>query len=357
MATGKSPAAPAPKKPAGKPPAPAWLGKLAGSAKEADARAAFDAKRREQAQRILHPSGVQGQNWDVVKALETTLGGKGYLRPISIEDLRKFKRSIQKVQKTFTAGIRPRQVLDYSLEVDRQRAQKEIRVAVPVSSSGGTVRFMTNAGPKSRKHRHHVEVVLLSFGAAVSAGRGTSKQMAKWLRTEPLKFDCSCERHTFWYRYIATIGGYNHGRAETGFPKEKNPSLHGIACKHVIRVMAEIESNALVGGFFTSMIEKAREKDKPSASRIRTTQASAEEMARKMQARPREIQTTLSRDAHKSRLAMARAIKNAPKPVRASGASRKVALTKDQKHAAAAVAAQFNMTVAEVLTLLASKKG
>lgn len=329
------------------------VGKLTGTAAEANERFAYDAKRREFGQRILRPGGIDGQHWDVVRTLETTLGGKGYLRPITIEDLKKFKKNIAKVQKQFTAGITPRQVLDYSLDIDRERAQKEIRWAIPVQSSGHKIRFITSAGPKSKDQRHYVMVELLSFGAAVSAGRGNPKQMANWLRKEPLKFDCDCGRHTFWYRYIASIGGYNAGRAETGYPKEKNPNLHGIACKHVIRVMAEIESSMRVGGFFTRMIETARERDKPSASRVRTTQKEAEEMAKKMAARPRAIKTTLSRDAAKSRNAIVKAIKTAPKPIRASSASRKVALAKDQKEAAALLAAQFGMTVAQVLTLLA----
>lgn len=298
-----------------------WMGKLYGSATEAKEVAAFDKARRSVAQNILNPKEVVGE-YDAGRVLMTTLGGE--VRPISADDLAVFRQNIRTVQRHFKGGIRARQVLDMSLPVDRERAQREIRMAVPASASNGRVRFVTNAGPDSNVSRHHVAVEFMSYGAAASAGAKNPKQAASWLRKQPLKFDCDCGRHTYWFRYISTIGSFNAGRAETGFPKIRNPNLHGVGCKHVLRVMAEIESSGTVLLFLTRLLERARNSDENKAV-LRQTQKEAEEAAKK--GRVRDIKTTEDRRkaaaiARERRAVLASSSK-APKPKKPTAATRR----------------------------------
>lgn len=266
-----------------------WIGQLKGSVGDARNLAAIDKAQREAAAGILNPNEVVG-SYDAGRVLLTTIGGQ--LRPITADDLALFRQNIRSVQKKLQGGIRARQVLDLSLPIDRERAQKEIKVSVPSFANSGLVRFITNAGPDSDVTRHHVMVNFLSFNAAVSAGARQPKQTANWLRKQPLQFDCDCGRHRYWYRYISTIGGFNAGRAETGFPKEKNPRLVGVACKHVLRTMAEIESSGSVLMFLSRLIERARQSENNKAV-IRQSQKEAEKAAK--QPRARDIKTSADR--------------------------------------------------------------
>ncbi len=330
--------------------AASWLGRLHGSATEAKQRAAVDKAERAAATTILHPNEVHGE-YDAGRTLTTTLGG--VQRAITADDLAAFRHNVRTVQKSFKAGIRARQVLDLSLPTDRERARDEIRMAVPAGATNGKVRFITNAGPNSDVTRHHVLVEFLSYGAAASAGRDSAKKMANWLRKEPLKFDCDCGRHRYWFRYISTIGGFNAGRAENGFPKIRNPSLHGVACKHVLRVMAEIESSGAILGFLTKLLERARASGDAKAS-VRHAQSDAEALAAKQASRARDVKTSTDRAKEREAIRAKKALADAAKPVKPP--KRTAASTRRAESAAATLAKQFGMTPEQVMALLAAQK-
>jgi hypothetical protein len=303
------------------------LGKLRGHVSEAKNRAGADQAQRQSAAEgpnsiILNADDVHGE-YDTARALYTTLGGEK--RVITRDDLAAFRKNIRIIGKKYKGGIRARQVLDMSLAIDRERAREQIRMAVPASSNNGIVRFVTNAGPDSDVARHHVTINFLSYSAAVSSGRGDAKQMAGWLRKEPLKIECDCGRFRYWYRYIATIGSFNAGRNETGYPKIRNPGLHGVACKHILRVVAEIESSGTVWQFLTRMIERARQADGMN-TKTATTQEDADEMAQKQNKRARDIKTTDDRkkasDAAKAKKALLAKVVEAAKPKRETAASK-----------------------------------
>lgn len=275
-----------------------WLPKLRGLAGESDARAAADAAQRKaegQSERsiILRPNDVNGK-YDFNRILQTTLGGGGQYYTITSDHLAAFRRNIATVQSRYTGGIRARQVIEYSRPIDRERANKQIRTAIPISSMGGRVRFLTNAGPDSDLTHHHVTVDFLSYVSAVTGGNRTPKQAAAWLRLEPLKIECDCGRWRYWYRFIASIGKYGAGREESGYPKIRNPSLHGVACKHILRVMAEIDSSMTVRSYLERIITKARDKDK-AAVQVQMTQKEAQKLADKPASRVRDVQAALRR--------------------------------------------------------------
>ncbi|MBL8473793.1 MAG: hypothetical protein JNM98_18530 [Rhodocyclaceae bacterium] len=241
-------------------------------------------------------------------------------------------------------------MIELSRADDRARANEQIRTAVPVSAYGSRVRFMTPAGPDSKVTHHHVIVDFLSYASAASGARGDGKKSAEWLRREPLRIECDCGRWRYWYRYIATIGKFNAGRDETGYPKIRNPSLHGVACKHILRVMAEVESSGSVVAFLARLIDKARARDDNKVS-VQTTQEEAEKLAGKPASRVRDVETSMrqrQRDREKAALARAAKKAEAKPPKTVAAASRRATKT-----AAATLAAQFNLSPEQVLAVLA----
>lgn len=233
----------------------AALSKVAGSAAELIARQKADAKRRAAAKTILLPNEVSGE-YDAARLLFTTLGGK--VRPITHDDLRDFRERVRAAGKKFKGGIDAQRVINLAQAADRQRANKEIFMALPVGSNAGRIRFATNASKGSDKTRHFVTVELMNYGAAIASPRKPDKMVDWLMRESPLKYDCDCGRHTFWFRYITTIGGFNAGREEHGYPKIRNPKLNGVACKHVLRVMTALLRDGTARSFVLKMIERGR---------------------------------------------------------------------------------------------------
>jgi hypothetical protein len=208
---------------------------------------------RERASGILKPGEVSG-DYNSARLLQTTLGGQ--IRALTHDDLRSFRDTVKKLGKKFKGGITAKAVIDMSTQGDRDRANKEIHQAIPMQSIGGRVHFVTNSGPNSEVTRHHVHIEMLNYSAAVSSPV-KMPEVVKMLTTGPLKFDCDCEQHTYRYRYIATTGNFNAGRSEMGFPKLTNPKLIGVACKHVLRVMQQINT-PLIRNQVEKMIERGR---------------------------------------------------------------------------------------------------
>lgn len=356
-----------------------WLGKIRGHVKEAKARFARDARERAEAGRapadrniILTEREVRGE-WDASRVLMTTLNGQ--VRPITASDLAAFRQNMRIAQRRFGGkhGITPRQVIDLAsntplkyvnqigpFQSDIDKARKEITYALPVSATNGTIRFLTNAGPNSKVTRHNVTVQLLEFDSAAAQLAATSKdskkspeQIARWLRKQKVAFDCDCERHRYFFRYVATIGGFAAGRQETGYPKIRNPHLHGVACKHVLRVMTELESSGRVLGFLTKLLENTSE----YKAKLTIKQKDAEqELAKKR--RPTAIKTSAQRKAESEKRRQAQAAKCASsqrtsakaKKRTPGGSERRLNQSKKELQA---LMKRFNLTPEQIIEMLA----
>lgn len=350
-----------------------WLGSLKGSAAEAKQRAAEDtAQRRAEGQRegsiILSQKDVLTGSWDATKVLFTTIGGQ--LRPINADDLAAFRKNIASAQSQtgrFAKGITAKQVIDWSAGIvqgtqyavygfqmsDLDRAKKEITMAVPTyaqnSSDGRSakIRFITNAGPDSDVTRHHVLVEFMNYGPEAASGLTDPRKSAMRLRNGPLKIECDCGRWRFWFRYLATIGGYNAGRAETGYPKIRNPKLQGIACKHIVRVMSEVQSGGATLAYLTKLMDKAKSSDEAKAA-LRHSQEAAEKIIKNQAKRTtgNEIKTSEQKRQERSAKNAANAAKQTGKPQKDKRMSKKIASkSPDEREAALrASLAVFGMT-------------
>lgn len=316
------------------------IGKLAGTAGEARERARQDAAgRKSAAPRILSPNDMQGE-YDASRLLTTTLGtGSNEPRQLTADDIAAFRQNARALGNKFVGGITARQVIDQSTRQDRERARREITVAVPSAAralragggiSGLEVRFVTNASMRHGESRYFVNVNFLGYPSAASSGALSPAKAASLLRKQGITFECSCPRHRYWYRYMATVGKYNYGRPENGYPRVRNPGLVGVACKHALRVMAEIEGSGMVLGFLTRVITKGRAADTGRAS-IRTSQKEADELASKQAKRSTTSTKTGDRDYDRARLALrkqSRSVTAKPKRV-ASGSKRVSAMAGD----------------------------
>ena len=353
-----------------------WLGKIRGHVKEAKGRFERDAREREEAGRlpasqniILTEKEVRGE-WDASRVLMTTLNGKP--RPITADDLAAFRQNMRIAQRRFggKSGITPRQVIDlassaplrYLMPVgkfssDLDKAKSEITYAMPVSAFNGELRFITNAGKDSKVSRHHVTVKLLEFdtaaaqlAATATKDKKSAEKVARWLRKQKVSFDCDCERHRYFFRYVATIGGFAAGRQETGYPKIRNPKLQGVACKHVLRVMTELESSGRVLGFLTRLLENTSE----YKARLTVKQQEAEQELQKKR-RPTAIKTSEQRKAEAEKRRQVAAAKrniskkHEPKKVEPGGNEKRL---KQSRKELQALMKKFSLTPEQVIALI-----
>lgn len=234
----------------------------------------------------------KGAEYDAGQVLKLTYGNQGRAVVIlTAEDLKAFQNNIELLQSQYKRGITAKQVIDSSHEQDLSKANKEIHMAVPLSIKNGVVHFLTNAGPDSDVLNHHVHVEFLAFEGLKSSTGYTQAQAKNLLNFGKLKFECDCGRHDFWYRYIASIGGYGYGRQEDGYPKIRNKHLTGVACKHVLRVMDYIRSPMGIR-YMQQQIEKARIKKPTKQTEKRQSQTEkqiSDQLDEMSQSNPRKI--------------------------------------------------------------------
>lgn len=224
--------------------------------KEARERLKAGIEQRAKSSILISPDEVGG-DYDTSRALTTTLGGQGH-RPITQDDLKTFQATVRQLGKKFKGGITAKQVIDLSMPGPRARAHAEIKTAMPITYRGGRVQFQTNAGPHSKHQRHMVTVELLNYEACVASPIPPSKIVGELLKGK-IKIECNCEDWRYRLRYVATTGRYAAGPwFENAMPKITNPMLLGVACKHVIRVMALLVQSPTFKGYAVRMIETGR---------------------------------------------------------------------------------------------------
>lgn len=278
------------------------IANIRSSSKEANALYTSNAQGMRAAARLLRPDEVAG-DYDAGRLLETTLGG--YKHAITPEDLGIFKRNADLLGKSFRGGITARALIDRSLPVDIERANREIKHAVPHRLVKGMVHVVTDASGKYGATRHHVLLELLNFQAAVSTP-ASSAELAKKVLEGPLRVACDCGRWKFWYSYVATVGKFNASTPQLGFPKIRNPLLRGVSCKHVLRVMNTLSSPS-VRTLIAQMIERNRtdQERKPHVLTKKQAQEIANQQHETEHYKRNQIETTAQR---RTRLAQQRAV-------------------------------------------------
>ena len=167
------------------------------------------------------------------------------------DDLKKFDQIAARRRKMFGAGkkgVQIDQLVAASRRDDIERSRTQIRNATFYrlfsSKNGVLLHFRTSASPGSRYTSHQVKVRLDEWEDWLTS-TVNFKQAAKNILSGRISFDCDCGRHQYWYRYVATIGGFAISPLEHSYPKIRNPNLTGACCKHVLKVLAAMRGPAV----------------------------------------------------------------------------------------------------------------
>lgn len=243
---------------------------------------------------LLRPTDILEGKVDAGKLWKYMTTQGGVIRPLTMDDLLEFERTANRLSKRYEKGIKAKDVIDMSLNADLVRARQEIQTGIPITTKAGELKFMTNAGPKSDVARHYVTVRLLNFEAAVVAS-APERQIVNQVVNGNIAVSCDCGRWRYWYAYMATKGSYNANpnHREGAYPKIRNPKLHGLACKHILRVMTNLTQSAAIKQYVTKLIEAERDKVKTKLTRV--TQDEMKKLAAAMakeSSRTRQIKTT-----------------------------------------------------------------
>lgn len=171
-------------------------------------------------------------------------GRKGHTITYTIQDLLSFKKHIERKQsrnKIDIKGVPLLKLENTSWQEDKKRMRQQIKNATLYKFYNNILSFQVTASGESKAAYHQVKIRLeewydnlvtpiswLVAARNVAVGR--------------MSFDCTCGRHQYWFRYLATIGGFALKPFEKDFPKIRNPRLGGCCCKHVLKVLQQLKS-------------------------------------------------------------------------------------------------------------------
>ena len=193
----------------------------------------------------------------MAKAVEKQEGKfKSQVRGIPVEQVIQNSR----VKVPFSGKSKPPKLTDYA-------KHKDVGPVTLYKIEGDTLHF--RVGSSTGKLFYQVRIRLNDWDTLIRNNSDYSKA-AHLATMGHVSFDCSCGRHQYWFRYLATIGGFALDPYEEAFPKIRNPKLIGVCCKHMVktigimqsplirkRVEAEMSSQAKKQGWFTDIDKRS----------------------------------------------------------------------------------------------------
>lgn len=193
-------------------------------------------------------------------------GTKGDTWERSLSQLSDLANRIEARKSKFESGVKGVVVQDLvriSLPADKQRA-KDISAATLFKFAGNMLHFRVTASGETPKAPSHylVRVRLEDWHDAVKNSSGSNSFLlaAKRASQGHVSFDCGCGRHEFWYRYLATIGGFSLNPEEHVFPKIRNLHLKGCCCKHTLKTLMVLQGPVIQGRIAKEMEAEAKRK-------------------------------------------------------------------------------------------------
>ncbi|MDT0178131.1 phage tail protein [Enterobacter sp. BRE11] len=206
---------------------------------------------RRTARRTLNPLTLKNKALDDIIALGKKKSGMFYTK----DDLKGFEKNRAGARQQFNSavpGITYAQLVAGSQQIDIKRANNRvddgsgIRRAVPTTLKHNVLTVSVEASAISVDKHHRVKFRFEEWDQLIeeiSDDEKNAAKIAKRLCAGRVSFDCDCGRHQYWYRYIATAGNFALAPPkEYAYPKEKNPNLKGVACKHVIHAFTRLQS-------------------------------------------------------------------------------------------------------------------
>lgn len=222
-------------------------------------KAVFDKIQREQnknrrkAKNTLTPALLKSKKpSDLVR-----LGLKADGSKFTMQDLEAMNKSAKSFANSHTsnAGIPYVQLIAQSTSIDVLRANNQSRDGRGINSAymgsltkGNIYQSMVNASSVSKHNHHRVQIRFEEWDQCLRESDGSKRGYLLAVKNAcrgRLSINCDCGRHQYWYRYMACVGNYAiTPPRESAFPKVRNKSLDGLACKHTIKVATMLQSVA-----------------------------------------------------------------------------------------------------------------
>ncbi len=171
-------------------------------------------------------------------------GRDGKVVKLTPLELKSFANQIKRAQgksKPELPGVPLLHLIRASAQKDKVRMNQQIRNATLYKFNKNILSFRVSASPGSDRTHHQVKVRLEEWFEHLT-GETAWPTVTQRVCDGRVSFDCSCGRHQFWYRYLATIGGFALSPKEKDFPKIRNPRLRGCCCKHMLKVIQQLKS-------------------------------------------------------------------------------------------------------------------
>lgn len=188
-------------------------------------------------------------------------GRMGHTISFTPAELREFLRARKKIAKKYgeqKQGAPLRALLSSSRPIDKRRA-KTVKSAVFYKRKRNILFFMVSG---IQRPQYRVQIRLEGWDKALTTNT-KALRAAQQLVNGRLSIECSCGRHQYWYRYLCTIGGFAIQPQEHDFPKIKNPNLQGCCCKHILKVLDEMQKSRVL---FALSKELDKDRNEPGFS-------------------------------------------------------------------------------------------
>lgn len=180
-------------------------------------------------------------------ALVLDYGNRGLKVEYTLSQLNRMAQALTRAQDQFgkrSKGVPVPDLIAASMPGDRRRA-RGISNAALYKFAGDTLFFRVTASGDTPTAPTHYQVRLKLEEWDSLVNKYTGKQYlvpAQQACAGRVSIDCNCGRHTYWYRYLATIGNFAvTPPKENVFPKIRNPKLRGACCKHVLKAMLTLQ--------------------------------------------------------------------------------------------------------------------
>lgn len=199
--------------------------------------------------------------------IKQILKRKKYIRPTTTTartkalTVREHAKALKLYKKFYGKGVTINNALKMSLLIDKERAKKQLSIVRLDAYRKGQMWFVVRASglhlgnfygkpTKEIADEHIVNIEfdvdkLLNEKVTVpksKAPKTVEEFVAYKIKNTPLKYQCSCGRHTFWYRYTWTVLRSSLGLQEPQFPRIRNKNLNGLVCKHGLKVFSLLQS-------------------------------------------------------------------------------------------------------------------
>lgn len=210
----------------------------------------LNTERRRSAKRTLRPGLLSRKSvQDLVR-----LGKKQDGTEFTQDDLRRFDKMRKQFRKRSGGlqGITYVELVGRSAETRIERAsnrskdRRGVRSAQLIKLRANVATVRVKASDRSEHQDHRVEIRFEEWDDYMADSTGDEAgydKAAKKACAGRVSFDCSCGDHQYRYRYMATLGNYCLAPPkEFSFPKITNPTLTGLACKHVLLSMTMLQS-------------------------------------------------------------------------------------------------------------------